>query len=100
MKSITAHDLVNGNVVFLGTAGTWSKYVEDAALYEDADAITAALALAERDEDRQLVVGPYEIDMEIVGDAPTPVKLKEKIRAGGPTTAYGEKMEATSFYAG
>ncbi|MBZ0230395.1 MAG: DUF2849 domain-containing protein, partial [Bauldia sp.] len=32
---------------------------------------------------------PYAIDVEIVDDAPVPVRLRERIRAVGPTVDYG-----------
>ncbi|MEM8794752.1 MAG: DUF2849 domain-containing protein [Pseudomonadota bacterium] len=99
MKSVTANDLTGGYVVFLATGGAWSKYIEDAALFSDDEGLTAALAQAERDENRQIIVGPYAIEMELNEGRPSPARLREKIRANGPTAAYGSAMRLEGFYA-
>lgn len=99
MKGITANHLKGGQVVFFASNGVWSEKIEDIALFEDKEALGEALTAASKDEERQIVVGVYDIDMEVGNGAPVPVKLRERIRAEGPTTAYGDAMKLERFYA-
>ncbi|MEO1066342.1 MAG: DUF2849 domain-containing protein [Pseudomonadota bacterium] len=93
MKAITANHLTGGHVVFFASGGTWSKNMDDAALYTNDDAFDAAMKAAHLDQDRHYVVGVYEIDVELAAGGPRPQKLRERIRAEGPTTAYGDDVK-------
>jgi Protein of unknown function (DUF2849) len=89
-KVVRANALKGGEVVYLvsgGAAPRWSHDIAEATVYRDAD-IEEALAIAEKDAARNVIVGPEAI--EITGKH-EPVGAKETIRAsGGPTIKYGE----------
>ncbi len=85
---ITANDLAGGLVVFLTEAGGWSSHLADARLIGP-DALPAALAYAKAQHDARVVVEPYAIEVTLENGAPVPVRLRERIRAAGPTIAYG-----------
>ena len=89
-KAITANRLGDGLVVFLDAAGGWSLAIADARLVSDGPDLDEANAYAKAQHDARIVVEPYPIDIEIVDGKPVPVRLRERIRAEGPTIAYGE----------
>lgn len=83
MKSLTANRLSDGAVVYRGRDGGWTTRVAEAATFADDGA--AALAEAAADVAACKVVGLDLIDVESVGGVTTPVSLRERIRAFGPT---------------
>jgi hypothetical protein len=89
-KAITANRLGDGLVVFLDPAGGWSLSIAEARLVSDGPELDEANAYAKAQHDARVVVEPYPIDIEVVDGKPVPVRLRERIRAEGPTIAYGE----------
>jgi hypothetical protein len=81
---ITANRLIDGVVVFQAESG-WVEDFARAAIYGDAEAAKAALALAKQDEARDLIVDAYPIVVELRGGHYAPKALREFIRATGPT---------------
>lgn len=88
-KIITANNLGDGLVVFLTAGGGWSTALADARVVGPAD-LAEATAYAKSQHDARIVVEPYEIDVTVADGVATPVRLRERIRAVGPTVAYGE----------
>ena len=82
---VTANRLFDGAVVFLGVDQSWVERLDRAAAYDSKDAVEAGLARAKRDEENNLVVDVYAIDVSTHGGAVVPTKLRELIRARGPT---------------
>lgn len=83
LKAITANRLRDGVVVFLGSGSSWVESFADAALFADADAaLAAAKAQAEGD---QFGVDVYAFEVEREDGVPVPVKMRERIRALGPS---------------
>ncbi len=86
LRIVTANRLTDGVVVFLGDAGRWSERVADAVAVVDETAAAELLKMAERDVALRRVVGPYVIDAVIdAAGALQPLRLRELIRARGPT---------------
>ncbi len=88
-KAITANRLDDGRVVFLDEAGGWTPDVSRARLLLDGPELDAATAYAQSQHDARIVIEPYAIDMTIADGRPVPVRMRERIRAEGPTVAYG-----------
>ncbi|MBO6755100.1 MAG: DUF2849 domain-containing protein [Roseibium sp.] len=86
MKVITANRLLDGEVVWLGDGGTWVERVARAAVFDGKDAVAAALQVADQAVADQKIVGPYEMDVTEEDGRLVPVRLRERIRATGPTT--------------
>ncbi|MBZ9936094.1 DUF2849 domain-containing protein [Mesorhizobium sp. BR1-1-16] len=86
---ITANDLGNGLVVFLKADGGWSQRLADARVVGP-DALPEAVAYGKAQHDARIVVEPYDIEVTVENGVPVPVRLRERIRAAGPTVAYGE----------
>ncbi|MEM5581123.1 MULTISPECIES: DUF2849 domain-containing protein [Alphaproteobacteria] len=98
MKVITANRLLNGDVVWLGDNGTWVELITLAKIFEGKEAVAAGLAEGLEAERNQQVVSVYEMDVTAADGVIVPVRLREKIRAKGPTTHphFGKQAQAVS----
>jgi hypothetical protein len=85
MEIITGNALGDGRVVFQ-TASGWTHDINAAEVLEAKDALEAALARAIKDAAENRVVEPYAIDVTRGPAGILPARLREKIRADGPTT--------------
>lgn len=82
LKTITANRVRDGAVVWRTAGGGWSPDVADAVVLEQT---ADALEVAKADLASRLVTDVYEIDVEAGSTGPVPVRLRERIRAVGPT---------------
>ena len=90
MKIISANRLSDGIVVYLAGSG-WVASIGAAAILNAEDAIDAGLAMAKRAVANREIVDVAAIDVTLdENSAPVPVRLRERIRAFGPTVEYGE----------
>ena len=94
MEVITANSLKHGLVVFR-TAGGWTLNVDRASLHEGKDAVAAALERAKADAARNVVVDPYPIQVTQNGGHIVPTRLRERIRAEGPTTGNSKTSDGS-----
>lgn len=92
---VIANRLRDGRVVFLGSDHVWVERVEQCPPAADADAAATLLSLGEQAETEQVVVGAELIEVADRGGVLTPVKMREAIRAKGPTvrTDLGKQAE-------
>lgn len=84
-KVLTANRLADGIAVWLGANGQWLENIDNALIArheEAADALSDAGKSAFNDN---LVVDVDLIDVEEVEGDIYPVRLRERIRAAGPT---------------
>ncbi len=88
--AVTANDLRTGSVVFRRPDGRWCEDVMDADIVVTREAAEALLASARADHDSCLVVEPVLVEITMTGNRPAPTRLRERIRADGPTVPYGE----------
>lgn len=85
MKILTANRLTDGEAVWFSTGHNWAETIDhsevahDKAGEEKLDAIGKAAFLDNRVLDVEL------IDVEFVDGAIRPLRLRERIRANGPT---------------
>jgi hypothetical protein len=89
LSIITGNSLGEGLVVFQSASG-WSLSIDDAEVYEAKEALDAAVARANADAAANRVVEPYPIEVTRQGGKIVPTKLREKIRAEGPTTGHSK----------
>ena len=87
MEIITANRLGDGRVVFQ-TAFGWSLHVDKAEILDTKEAVEAALRRGADDAAANRVVDVYAIAVKRQGDSLLPVRLRERIRAEGPTTGH------------
>ena len=82
---LTANRLIDGEVVYLDAGDRWVERLAEAQpLATKADG-EAALVKGVQAENDRLVVHAYLFDITGQGDATKPVKMREIIRAAGPT---------------
>jgi hypothetical protein len=93
MQVITANSLGDGRVVFQTPAG-WTLDIDQAEALDAKEALDAALARANADAAENRVVEPYAIDVERRGANLVAVRLRERIRAEGPTTGNTKYAKA------
>ena len=82
---ITANRLRDGAVVFLGPDQHWVEELGRASVHSSVDSSAAALKSAQKDEATNLVIDVYAIDVADRVGGLKPIKLREAIRAQGPT---------------
>ncbi|WP_165492672.1 DUF2849 domain-containing protein [Lichenihabitans psoromatis] len=82
---ITASRLRDGIVVFRGASAVWVDYLRLAEVLPTLAEAEGALSAAKQDEGRNIVVDCYVIEVVEKNGVMAPVKLREAIRAEGPT---------------
>ena len=82
---VTASRLADGAVVFLDAAGGWSERLDCAAIAADKVESAAALDAGKAGEAASVVVDVYAVDVSVTSGTAVPLKLREAIRARGPT---------------
>ena len=87
--AVTANRLRDGSVVYLADDLLWSENIEKAQLISDIDeaSVQSLVDAAQLRNPPEFVIGAYAIEIEFGGDdlAPSPRRLRERIRAHGPT---------------
>jgi len=82
---LTANLLGDGLVVFLGVGGSWSASLEGAHLaHSDAD-VAQLEALGGKAAQDNHIVDPYLIEVEGNSGALSPIEMRERRRAMGPS---------------
>ena len=97
---VSANDLLEGHVLYLGKNGVWTTSRHEAAVSTDKDELDALAAKAS--ETRQVVdVAHVEVTLED-GGPPRPVALREVIRDRGPTNRpdLGRQADPTLLQTG
>ena len=92
-KVVTANRLGDGLAVWLA-GETWVDRIEEAHVLEEPGAVAAAESFAARSIDAREVVDVATIDVALEGDRPVPVRLRERIRAAGPTVRLDLGIQA------
>lgn len=90
LKAVTANRLIDGLVVFVGEGPAWVTDIAEAATFEDGAALEEALAFGAAEAAARRIIDPYAIDVTIEDGKPVPERLRELIRARGPTVDFGE----------
>lgn len=86
MKILTANRLSDGEAVWLAPDGSWAVGIQAAEVAEDANAEARLEAAGKRSLANNEVVDVNLIDVKRVGGAIRPNRLREQIRADGPST--------------
>ena len=85
MKVVTANRLLDGEVVWLGADESWVGDLSRAKVLETKDDLAAAMTTAEQSIADREVVEAYDVDVVSEDGQVTPKRLRERIRAAGPT---------------
>ena len=85
MKIVTANRLIDGEVVWLGHHGQWVEELAAARALGTSEDEAAALDVAAKSVSDREVVDTYALDVTVEDGVIVPVRLRERIRATGPT---------------
>jgi hypothetical protein len=89
MQVVIANRLRDGLVVFLAADGSWAEYIDGARLAKNESESEEIIAVAQRgasEQDENQVIDPQLIDVIEEEGGVRPLRLRELIRAQGPTT--------------
>ncbi|MEM9279584.1 MAG: DUF2849 domain-containing protein [Pseudomonadota bacterium] len=93
-KVVTANDLLEGDVIYLMSDGSWTRRHDEAELYEDEALANEALAKAQKQAHR--LVGAYLADAQVGENGkPEPTHFREAFRTRGPSNYpdHGKQAE-------
>jgi Protein of unknown function (DUF2849) len=85
---LTANRLIDGIAVWYSTEDTWSLSIQDARVVTGKDDIAALEAIGKKAFDANLVVDAAMVDVARVEGRIQPLRMRERIRAEGPTIDY------------
>ncbi|MBB3974910.1 hypothetical protein GGQ64_000086 [Rhizobium azooxidifex] len=87
-KVLTANRLSDGISVWLDAAGTWNTSLQEAFVARHKEAVEALEATGKQAFADNKVVDVNVVDVEEVDGVLRPLRMRERIRAGGPTIPY------------
>ena len=92
MEIITANELLSGAVVYLGNDGAWHAELDTARLFgrDETEARDATIAAAKASG---RLVGIEIEKVAVEAGRVVPNRLRERIRANGPTAPYGPERQ-------
>jgi sulfite reductase (NADPH) hemoprotein beta-component len=93
-QAVTANTADTGRVVFRAADGTWVPDVNHAEIAMTAEEGETLLAAAMRDQEANIVVDPYMVEVAQEDGAWRPTRLRELIRTTGPTTGSSKILPA------
>jgi sulfite reductase (NADPH) hemoprotein beta-component len=93
-QAVTGNAAETGRVVFRAADGTWVTDVNDAEIALTSEDGEALLAAAMRDQEANVVVDPYMVEVARVDGIWRPTRLRELIRTTGPTTGSSRILPA------
>ncbi len=101
-KVLTANRLSDGISVWLDAAGHWTETLQDAFVARHKEAVDALDATGKQAFADNKVVDVNVVDVEEVDGQLRPLRMRERIRAEGPTIVYAAGyagLTATAFRA-
>ncbi len=85
MKILTANRLTDGEAVWFAKDGSWAESIEPSDIVGDKDGEARLEAIGKAAYENNEVVDVNLSDVDVVDGAIVPQRLREKIRAAGPT---------------
>ncbi len=87
-KVLTANRLTDGIAVWLDANGAWVTSLQDALVARHAEAVTALEDIGKKAYADNKVVDVNVIEVQETNGVLWPLRLRERIRAQGPTMEY------------
>ncbi len=84
---VTGNRLHDGAVVWRDPDGHWSWDIADAAIYLADGQLAKDLDAGRLEEASGRIIGVYEVEIEMRDSRILPARLRERIRADGPTVS-------------
>jgi len=95
-KVLTANRLTDGIAVWLDANGQWTEKLQDALVARHAECVASLESIGKRDFAENRVVDVNIIDVQEVEGRLWPLRLRERIRAEGPTMEYAAGFGAAN----
>ena len=89
-KVLTANRLSDGIAVWLDANGVWTEDLQAALVARHAEAVSTLEEIGKRDFSANKVVDVNVIDVAEENGKLWPTRLRERIRAAGPTIDYAK----------
>jgi hypothetical protein len=99
MKVLTANRLIDGEVVWYGATEAWIELIDGARIARDKADDEALQAIGKAALAANLVVDVDLVDVELRDGRIVPTRLRERIRAAGPTTHLHHGKQARVDFA-
>ncbi|NTJ42333.1 DUF2849 domain-containing protein [Agrobacterium larrymoorei] len=93
-KVLTANRLSDGIAVWLDAAGEWTEDLQAALVARHAEAVASLEEIGKRDFSANKVVDVNIVDVAEENGKLWPTRLRERIRAAGPTIPYAPGYKA------
>lgn len=93
-KVLTANRLSDGISVWLDAGGQWTERLQDALVARHPEAVAALEAIGKRDFAENKVLELAVVDVHEVNGEIRPLRLRERIRAAGPSIDYAPGFPA------
>ena len=90
MEIVTANELLSGAVVYVDDSGHWQPDINKARVFETVEARDSVIAAANA-TGRLISVEAERVAVE--DGKIVPARLRERIRAEGPTAPYGPERQ-------
>ncbi|MCO5064034.1 MAG: DUF2849 domain-containing protein [Rhizobiaceae bacterium] len=96
MKVLTANRLIDGEAIWYSDENGWQETIEGAALAADKAAEERLEAIGRAAFAENFALDVDLIDVQLVDGRTVPLRLRERIRAAGPTnrTDHGKQARA------
>jgi uncharacterized protein DUF2849 len=94
---VTANELTEGYIVYLRDAPagpSWTRRIEEATVTAEPERRDALLAAAAADVARNVVVGPYAVEVKVTPLGLVHTSMKERVRATGPSVGNSLRKPA------
>ena len=88
-KVLTANRLTDGIAVWLAADGRWTESIDRALVARHTEAVAALEEIGEASFHDNHVVELAVVDVEEIDGAIVPLRMREKIRAAGPSIRPG-----------
>ena len=98
-KVLTANRLGDGIAVWLDANGQWITSLQDAFVARHEEAEASLEAIGKRDFAANKVVDVNLVDVNEEAGILKPLRLRERIRAEGPSVEYGVAAVPAAIYA-
>lgn len=85
MKILTANRLTDGEAVWYSSAKGWAETIDGAEIARDKSSEDRLELIGKAALNNNEVVDVNLIDVNLAGDTIHPIRLRERIRAAGPT---------------
>jgi hypothetical protein len=101
MKVLTANRLIDGEAVWYSAEQTWSETIVGAEIANDKAAEEKLEAIGKAAFAANFALDIELIDVQLVDGAIVPIRLRERIRAAGPTnrTDLGKQARPATAHA-